>query len=277
MKHRRKRNTSIAWLILLFSICGMIFFGYRLWDTQQTYRKGNQSYEQLAARVRPDGSSLIHTPETSKEPLEANAPLEIDAPAAPVIEIPDMSIDFTTLRAINTDAAGWLYSPGTVIDYPVMQATDYDYYLRHLPDGTYNANGTLFIDYNCAPDFGDNLTIIYGHHMKSGRMFGSIVGYKRQAYFDEHPYMYLYTEHGNYRIDLMYGCVIGAGKWRERAFMYKENLDALLDYAAYNTTFESDVQYHEGEKIIVLSTCSYEFNSARYIVIGVLRPEYADD
>ena len=79
------------------------------------------------------------------------------------------------------------------------------------PDGTYNANGSLFIDYNNAWDFSDQLTVIYGHHMKSGQMFGSLKGYKGQAYFENHPYMYLYTDNGNYRIDLLYGCVAGSG------------------------------------------------------------------
>jgi len=249
---REKRKRIIAGLVLMLSVCTMAIFGYKLWDIQQTYRDGNQSYEQLAAKVRPDGPPVSRLPETS--------------------EIPDMSIDFAALRAINSDAAAWLYCPDTVIDYPVMKAEDYGYYLHHLPDGTYNANGTLFIDYNCAPDFSDSLTIIYGHNMKSGRMLGSLEKYKKQAYFDEHPIMYLYTAGGNYRIDLMYGCVIGAGEWRERAFMYEVNLDALLAYAAYNTTFTSEARYAKGDRVVALSTCSYEFDRARYVVIGILRP-----
>jgi len=154
-----------------------------------------------------------------------------------------------------------------------MRAYDYDWYLRHLPDGSYNANGALFLDSNCPADFIGGLSIIYGHHMKSGRMFGSLTGYKKQDYFDEHPYMYLYTEKGNYRIDLKYGCVISAGEWRDRAFMYEVNLESLLAYASTKTTFESAAEYGDDDRFLVLSTCSYEFDDARYIVIGVLRPE----
>jgi sortase B len=161
-----------------------------------------------------------------------------------------------------------------MIDYPIVRATEYDYYLHRLPDGTFNANGTLFIDYNWK-DFSDRFLIVYGHNMKSGRMFGSLSNYKRQEYFNAHPYLYLYTEQGEkYRIELMYGCVIGAGQWRDRAFMFDVNMDSLLAYAAHNTTFSSDIQYTQGDKIITLSTCSYEFDGARYVVIGVLRPEY---
>ena len=103
-------------------------------------------------------------------------------------------------------------------------------------------------------------------------MFGSLTGYKEQSYYEKHPYMDLYTKQGNYRIDLLYGCVVGAGQWREKAFMFKENKKALLSYAAFGTTFESNIKYKEGDKLVALSTCSYEFNDARYVVIGVLTP-----
>ena len=253
VKCEGKRGKFIAWLILALSICVMAVFSIKLWEVHQVYREGNESYEQLVNKVRSGGTPVIHTPEAADT------------------NIPDMAIDFTALRAINRDSVAWLYCPDTVIDYPVMKAADYDYYLHHLPDGTYNANGSLFIDYNNAPDFSDRLTVIYGHNMKSGRMFAALEGYKKQDYFEEHPYMYLYTESGNYRVDLMYGCVIESGQWRDRAFMYDMNLDSLLAYAAHNTTFTGEAQYTEGDKIVVLSTCSYEFDGARYVMIGILR------
>ena len=107
--------------------------------------------------------------------------------------------------------------------------------------------------------------------MKSGGMFGSLEKYKNQKYYEEHPYMYLYTEQGNNRIELLYGCVIGAGQWRSRAFMYAGNVKALLAYAAHNTTFRSNVEYKDGDRIVALSTCSYEFDDARYVMIGILK------
>jgi len=227
----------------------MALSGYKLWEIRQAYQTGDRSYAELAKQVRPAGLPVS----------------------------PDTPIGFAALQAVSSDAAAWLYCPGTAIDYPVMRAKDYDYYLRRLPDGTYNVNGSLFIDYNCTPDFSDQLTVIYGHNMRSGQMFGSLKGYKGQAYYEEHPCMYLYTEQGTYRIDLMYGCVIGAGQWRQRAFMFEANLDALLAYAAHNTTFTSEARYIPGDRVVALSTCSYEFDGARYVVIGVLRPNEGGD
>jgi len=267
MRNSKRRN-GFAWLVLLLALCVIALSGYKLKEIQRTYRVGDESYKELLNLVRPGGAPPVIR--VSEAPYESSNEEEMIAE----IEVPDMSIDFPVLETINPDAAAWLYSPDTVIDYPVMRANDYDYYLHHLPDGTQNANGTLFIDYNCSPDFSDKLTIVYGHNMKSGKMFGSIVGYKKQSYYEQHPYMYLYLDGTNYRIDLMYGCVIGVGEWRERAFMFSENLSSFLAYASHTTTFTSEVELAQSDRIIAMSTCSYEFDGARYVLIGVLRPEH---
>jgi len=235
-----------AWLALVLSLCIVAAAGYQLWRVRQAYRQGDMAYEELAGLARPGESK-------------------------PGSDIPALDIDFAALKAINPDTMAWLYCPGTVINYPVMRAEDYDYYLRRLPDGTYNANGTLFIDYNNPADFSGALTVVYGHHMKSGKMFGSLMGYKQQGCYDKHPAMYLYTEQGSQKIDLLYGFVVGARQWRERAFMYEENLESLLTYAAEKTTFTGTARYTPGDRIVALSTCSYEFDGARYVVLGVLR------
>lgn len=250
---------------MLVAVCVAVFAGCKLWEIRQMYDEGNQSYEALAESVRRSGGKEAQTGDGA-------------APAKGLrVEIPDIGIDFAALRKVNPDAVAWLTCPGTVIDYPVMRADDYDWYLHRLPDGTYNANGSLFLDYNAPPDFSGRLSVVYGHNMKSGRMFGSLPGYKAQQYFEEHPQMFLYTaENGNYRIDLLYGCVVGAGEWRKRGFVYEENLPSLLEYAAHNSTFESDVEYTQEDRFIALSTCSYEFDDARYVVVGVLEPEYTD-
>jgi sortase B len=263
----KKKRRAVAVLLLILAL-GMIVYGaVQLIGMFQVYQEGSANYEDLSNRVRRIVPTDPQTPQPGTDTGSAQQPQ---------VDIPGVEVDFRALKAISGDAVAWLYCPDTPIDYPVMKANDYSYYLSHLPDGTLNANGALFIDYNCASDFSDPLTVIYGHHMQSGMMFGSINGYKNQRYFEEHPFMYLYTEQGNYRVELIYGCVIGEGQWRERAFMYAVNKDALLSYAAQSSTFKSPVSYREGDRIVVLSTCSYEFDDARYVVIGILRPEYQE-
>ena len=275
----------MALLVLALGVAIMAISGAELTKTHQVYAEANEAYDNLRDRIKfkaakdeilpPTVLQLQIDKDKTDKTKKTDKTDKTDAPPAfaPRLDIPGLDIDFEALKAIGHDSAAWLYSPGTEIDYPVMRSDDYNYYLSRLPDGTYNANGSLFIDFNNDPEFGDSLTVIYGHNMKSRSMFGSLTDYKSQKYFDEHRYMYLYTEQGDYRIDIIYGFVIGAGKWREQAFMYKENLEALLSYASHNTTFESVTKYREGDRVVALSTCSYDFDGARYVVLGILRSE----
>lgn len=81
----------------------------------------------------------------------------------------------------------WLYCPDTVINYPVVQSDDNEYYLRRLMDGSSNTAGTLFADYRCSPDFSDPHTVIYGHNMKNDTMFGILPEYGAQEFYEPHP------------------------------------------------------------------------------------------
>jgi sortase B len=236
------------------------YAAYRLYASHEAYAEGDRAYAQIAQQVVSEPS----------EESEFSAEAAQTVSKTDAIEIPALTVDFAALREINADAAGWLYCPGTVIDYPVMAADDYTYYLRHLPDGTYNINGSLFMDYGNAADFSDALTVIYGHNMKSGSMFGSLAQYKAQDYYDAHPYLYLYTPTQNYRIALLYGAVVSAQQWGEEG--YAGDAESLMAYAAAHTTFTSHESYAAGERLIALSTCSYEYSNARYFVLGILQP-----
>ncbi len=284
----RRKGKKLAALILCAGLCIMVLAGSKLFETADEYREGDRLYEDLsglAALISSEEAQPGQQAQPSRMPQPPSntplPPLSVPdrppaAPPAPQAEVPPKAIDFGALADINEDCAAWLHCPDTVIDYPVMAADDYVYYLDHLPDGRRNANGSLFIDYNNAPDFSEALTVIYGHHMRSGRMFASLAKYKSQSYYDEHPYIYLYTDIENFRLDLIYGCVMDAGDWQQGAFMYAENVAGLLEYAKNGTTFSSAARYEPGDRIVALSTCSYEYDDARYVVLGILVPEYAE-
>ena len=184
---------------------------------------------------------------------------------------PESFVDLASAMAINNEVVAWLYSPNTLIDYPVMRTDNYTYYIDHLPDGSRNSNGSLFIDYHNRWDFSGPLTIIYGHNMKSGKMFGTLPGYKTQSYYNDHPVMYIYTEYANYRLDIMYGFSTSEREFRENLFMYEQNVDSLVSFASTRSTFNSGVTYNKGDRVVALSTCTFEFSDARYIVLGILR------
>lgn len=128
------------------------------------YRAGENAYEALTeAAVTP-------TPQP-----QAEAPEEPAGEAAPI------QVDFDALSAVNPDVTGWIYLPDSVISYPVVQGEDNSYYLKHLFDGTPNSSGCLFLDSRCEGLTGRN-SVIYGHYMKNGTLFGSLKEYRDQAY-----------------------------------------------------------------------------------------------
>ena len=99
----------------------------------------------------------------------------------------------------------WITGEDTPIDYPVMHTDNNEYYLSYLYSGEENRYGALFVDCRNTGLFTDPNTVIYGHNMKNDAMFGSLMGYKEQAYYEEHPTMTLYTPDGDYTIELLSG------------------------------------------------------------------------
>lgn len=177
-------------------------------------------------------------------------------------------LDFEKLQKENKDIVAWLYCENTPINYPVLRCEDNSYYLNHLPDGQYNKNGSLFIDCRCNSDFSDFNTIIYGHNMKTEKMFGSLTNYKKQSYYDEHPILYLLTPQQNYKIELAAGFITLSNSNVYSLIKTSEERKEFIDYALLNSAFSSAVKITETDTLVTLSTCSYENSNARFVVIG---------
>lgn len=183
------------------------------------------------------------------------------------IEIPEF-IDFDRLHEISKDAVAWLYSPGTKLNYVIARAEDNDYYLHRLLDGTTASGGTLFEDCRNSPDFTAWNTLVYGHNMKNGTMFAELMNYRNPAYYEEHPVMYLYLPGKRYRLELIAGYTTTVEDIIFSVPATKEERDAVLKHADRVSSFISDVTAGAQDKLVTLSTCSYAYDDARYVVIG---------
>lgn len=178
-----------------------------------------------------------------------------------------MVIDFESLWKINEDIVAWIYCPDTRINYPIVQGSDNSYYLYRLLDGTWNVNGTIFMDYRNNSNFTDGNTLIYGHRMKTGAMFAELINYNRQSFYDEHPCMYIYTPDQTYRMDLFAACVVDS-----IGDIYGLNpSDDVIRSCIEKSTFIADLSWPTGN-VVTLSTCTYEYEDARYVVLGDLVP-----
>lgn len=178
-------------------------------------------------------------------------------------------VDFDSLGEISGNIRAWLYLPDTVINYPVAQAENNSYYLYHLADGSRNANGCLFIDCKNRSDFSDPNTIIYGHHMNSGKMFASLVKYADQSYYEEHPVFYLATEQGKYRLEIFsaYTTTYDSPAYTLKFATKEEHTDWLQEIKK-KSVIHTPVTVAENDRIVTLSTCAYSFHNARFVVHG---------
>lgn len=208
------------------------------------------------------------TEETPAAPAVSQAPVSTGGSSVQYDGSDGVSVDFASLTARYPDVVAYIYGPDTKIQYPVAyDSTTNDYYLNRDLDGVPNANGSIFIEHLNDPNFGHQNTILYGHHMKSGLMFAGLVKYKDPSYYSNHPYFYIYTPTQNYRLDLYAGFVCAHD---DEVFATSLTQSQLQDMAA-KSTFRSNISTPTG-KTVTLCTCSYEFNNARYVMVGELVP-----
>ena len=159
-KPKKKKTVGdvLLILILLIAIGVFCYAAYNLFHIFTEYKKGTDEYNNIAEIAV-----------TELEPEGETAGTEGETLTAPI------SVDFASLREINDDVIGWIYVEAIPdINYPVVQGTDNSEYLHSTYKGTYNFAGTIFIDCENSRDFGDCNTIVYGHNMKNGSMFGSL-------------------------------------------------------------------------------------------------------
>lgn len=247
----------------------------RITGTLRMYQNNEKAYQSLSDEVVQKISVPIETEISEEESVAVTGAESEEAEEVPIaprkVEL-DITIDFETLEQTNPDIVGWLYSPGTAINYPVVQGKDNSYYLAHNFEMQENKCGCLFIDADNADSFQDKNTVIHGHHMKNGSMFASLLQYQSQSYYNEHPVIFLLTPRENYEIDLFAGFTTGAS-----STAYQKNFSSNQDFMKWyyecmrRTTFNTYVDVIDSSSIITLSTCDYSYDDARYVVLGVLR------
>lgn len=273
---RGKKRTGIY--NMLIAVCALVLLLCALMVYLETrdWRGGESAYANTAARavtLRGTDAAAPSAPSAPATPAPAQTGHGVQPQAMKASELPPIAVDFSLLEAADGGVAGWLYGEDTILNYPVAAGTDNSYYLNHLLDGTRNACGTLFIDSANAPDFSDRNTVIHGHHMKNGSMFGWLESYREQAFFDAHAQLYLLTPNGEYRLDLIAGYTTRSeGDGYEKWFADDGAFLAFVNEARARSDFISDVAVEPDDRLVTLSTCAYVFEHARYVIHARLTP-----
>ena len=169
----------VAAFVLVASLAALGVIAY-------SYFQGQQKYDKLEEYVSPvQAASPVKTADDGETASDA------------------FTVDWDSLKAINSDTVAWLLVPNSAINYPVVRGSDNDYYLTHDFEGVQGwlANyGTIFMDYRNSPIWSDQCYFLYGHHMNDGSMFADIAGMRDQARFDECRTLYLMSPSKNFNL-----------------------------------------------------------------------------
>lgn len=239
---KQKTEKRIVYKLILIVLLGIMAFSlYKIGAILYGYYEGNRQYDELAKIAEIDMEEIEH-------------------------------INFKALREKNRDVKAWLYGKDTVINYPVVQGKDNQQYLYVTPLGEWNSKGSIFIDYRCKKPFEDFNTILYGHRMKDGSMFHSLTKYEDRKYFEKHKTMELITPKKNFDVEIFAVVRISsdsplyridfADDGEKSRYLQKISEEGLLD---------TGVKVSAKDKIIMMSTCTYEFQDARLVVYGKLK------
>ncbi len=234
---------------------------------------------------KSDEESVVPTAETPAEETEAEEtpPAPEEAEEIVAVEEPEpyvSPIDFESLQAMNPDIYAWLEIKGTDISYPLLQSPEDDaFYLNHDSERIWSADGSLFSEsrYN-GRTMEDPVTLIYGHHMRSGAMFGNLErDYTDQAFLEAHREITVYTPEA----ELRYG-VFAAVPWSGEHLLYYNDFSDEAEYSRFFASVfrvrDLRARFYEenapapGDRVLILSTCLAADNTHRFLVMAKPMP-----
>ena len=266
-RKRRKNGKVLYYLVLVLLLGVLVFSSVKI----VTYLKDQKNAQ--ASQDNMNNEFVQPTPTPDPDDGE-DTDKDKDKDKTEVVSQPEHKgkIDFAAMREKYPDVVGWIYGANTGLDWPIVQTAEEggEYYLYRDIDGKDNKNGTVFLDWRCASDFSTQNNMIYGHNMMTGLMFAPLIKYKSQAFFDAHPYLYLYTPSQTYKVHLFAGM-----ETPHDSEVYSYNLSSsYLQECINSSTFNSGLGVPTGN-ILTMSTCDYDYANARYVLLGEL--EAIDD
>ena len=192
------------------------------------------------------------------------------------VRLPDILPEYETLYNKNKKLIGWLKIDDTNIDYPVMQTSDNTYYLDHNYNQEYDKNGSIFLDYNCSVYPRSTNMIVYGHHMKSGNMFGNLQKYAKESYGKKHSVITFDTIYEKARYQVMY--VFRSQVYNEDDIVFKyyqfieanseTEFNSYMQEMSALSLYDTGVAAEFGDSLLTLSTCDSSQTDGRFVVVA---------
>ena len=257
LEKRRKGIVALASLIAIASLGYFVvyyFFSYRT----------NMDYEELSALK---GSQALVSENSENNTFSIHKS---------TIKLPDILPEYETLYQKNKKLIGWLKIDDTNIDYPVMQTDNNEYYLDHNYNQEYDKNGSIFLDYNCSVYPRSTNMIVYGHHMKSGNMFGNLQKYAKESYYKKHSMITFDTIYEKAQYEVMY--VFRSQVYNDNDIVFKyyqfieanseTEFDSYMQEMSKLSLYDTGVTAQYGDSLLTLSTCDSSQTDGRFVVVA---------
>lgn len=250
------RRNKIFQFFYILVLAIFIVFGAALVVRLTELRRGNEFY----AQTGETGETISPVPVVLEKDGQGYKTLPM--------EFPELLTRLSRFAKEYPDAVAWLQLPGTSLDYPVMLGTDNQFYLNHLPDGSKNALGSLFLD--CRANEESVHLIVYGHNGSGGKMFGLLKQYESQDYFLEHKTLTVTT------VNRVYVCPIFSVRHvtadddaYELDFGDSDGLRNYIRQAEAESLYPIEADWEDAAGVLTLSTCTGR-KGQRFIVQAII-------
>lgn len=290
-------GTFFSTVVLIVALGVFGYSAFTLYGYYREYKAGTDEYGNLndkyvsiipsqdtdiAVETEGTGAPAVLTnveeledPDTLEEKVEAAAKEETvengEVQTLPALKNP---INFTELKAINEEIIGWIRIGALDISYPVAQAADNDYYLHRTFERVDNFAGCIFLNCDNTRYFTDQNTIIYGHNMKNGSMFGTLKEFEKQETYDKNPYFWIFTPEFIYQYRIFSCAVVNKIGDPYRTRFITEDFQNFIDTCQSSSMVDNHgVEVTTDDRIVTLSTCTGD-DSTRLIVQGKLAHVY---
>lgn len=264
--NRKKKRTAgdfFRYFIMIIAAGVFLLSAAQLVKIFLEYKAGTDEYDRIREYVQT----------TEKEPGDEEIKGKKEEQQETEQPVPPR-IDWESLQSLNRDIIGWLQIEGTEIDYPIVQGTDNDYYLKHTFEGNQNIAGAIFMDHANDRNFQDYNTIIYGHNMKNGSMFGRLGKYFVKKESVPGKYIWICTPEANYRYEIFSSHIVDASGTVYTLFTESdETFAAYVEKMAKQTLIDYETAVSPEKRIITLSTCTGN-EATRFVVQAVQEGEY---
>ena len=215
----------------------------------------------------------------SKAPTSSVSPVDTGKYPAGMLS------SFYSIYDINSDVKGWLKIPNMNIDLGVFQTSNNDYYLTNGYDKKQNSEGALFLDFRDKVNPMSKNLIIYGHNMKNGDMFHDLRYYEEEDTYSKSSLISFNTIYGQYNWKVFAAFKANTDSSQGYVFDYlKTDFNSDSDFMSFinevqaRSLFKTSVDVQPSDNILTLSTCAYDFDNERLVVMArMVRPGESSD